>query len=1061
MLLPTQDDSLVFANETRWPDNRFSEPDLANTSEIFGSPHAPNEPTQVDLPENALPNLEDESTPENSTHLTLQLQDPRLHEHSTSSPGTELNDTIADKTESPNTVKRLPENGHVSSVALGSGQHMEVTGKLSLFSPGQDTQIIKKDFINIESNFTPNDIGLAPNLLDDSGIDTQESLEAKRSKALTPVLGENNLKDTQIIRPEISSKFSPLEPENLPTQADGTSSPGFTGANDDALQKTQIMQRFSDRDSMDTIHDLNLLDLNNFPQRSSIQQARAPISSSSHDNKLSYPQLDDTQIIERDKNFQSGHKTSSFEDLSLLDEHQNDSERATTEEQSLKADFKKAAEFSSPCKFDSSILHALGNSDMGRKIEASSEKNTEVTTALGDNSIIEDDYNLEDDRRDEATTQVLNTQEELYDESSLKLVDLGNKSIYSSDQTNTNRHVSQYSVASEDENDNSEVEDVTFVYEDSIFNQKKRKLDGRVPKRLDVEEAPLELVIMNSSLQLPSTAEIISSEPTNNAATQTAESQTNSLNVALHDKLIIGKDLSTIISSQVALKESWSSESSELEDISRDASINMPFEESFTAEGLSQEVRISSRRRNNAVPDELTQSQEVLREESLSVLTIESIVHGLAVWAFTLFRNFPAVVLDAGEESSLVLEHNGKESAVRNSDLHVLDIRVGDFVLVTLKFAPYVVVGLYHFSEKSQFKCVRGFDTVIIARKGKHSVAQGKELHVPLQDICMEADQWASHQLRFQFIAGELDLLLAAYSTVHRVILEQMKENESLKDTTHETASSEKLLTRPSTSKSGLFSGMFFFVTSIEGDRKDHLQKLVTGNGGVLIDDEIDSLLQRSIAENGNCSLKLNCLKDFKFGALLSDGFSRSAKYLQALALGWPLLADVYVEKALEDPSMLDLWPSFLLPAGVSFYFNGTKSHDIFQFRNNYMNNLDMSNQLANNAALLSSKTILILCHNQDKKVLNMCGFIFHAFGAKTIHSFENCSAIENYIRAHGSESTLIYDNNDLEFQKLHEKRSKRKPFKKRYKVGVVGWEWVVQCVISNLIWKPSQEVQI
>lgn len=1076
MLLSTQDDSLVFANETRYYENHQSEPDLANTSEIFGSPHANSEPTQVDLAEKTLDELEDTYTLDFAAPQTPKLPTLRLHEKTLSTSDNEktegLNDTLSGDTipesKPVSNCTVIPSNAFCETLpALSvSGQENDLVTNQNAFSQNKDTQIINKNTGKSQSNIlsTSNDINLAPTF-----INTQESLELNLHSNATNIDDINNLHDTQVIRPRIENEIYHPSPRGNPTQADDIISDTTMGADYNGPSDTQLIGGPHKRLTPDSIHFLNHLEAQISPQSSTIQPLRANVLYPDHVNKLSYPQLHDTQDFVRGTNPDMLDKASSFDDLSRLDETQKVHIKST-EQSSPITELKKQAVFSSPCKFDTSALHPTEFSDDGPNNAERDEKNVEEINEFDDTSIVESEYDIQNDRAEEATTQVLNTQEEVYNESSLKLVDLGNKPVYSSSQNDSKRSMSmsQLSVASEDEIENSEIEDVTFVYEDSIFNQKKQKSNDIGPKYENLGRASLELVILNSSLQLPSTEEVISSEPMAPATNQSIEGERNPLTQASKRGLAEEKNdplsLTTSMEEEVLMKEDWSSASSELEDISRDASLSsldMAFKESFTAEGLSQEVRNTSRRRNNAVPEVLTQSQEVLREEALVILSPECLVYGLAVWAFTLFRNFPAVALNVGEESSLVLSHNGKEGTVRNSDLHLLDIRIGDFVLVTLKFTPYVVTGLYCISESSQIKCVRGFDTVIISKKMKLNVGQGEELHVPLSEICMEADQWASHQQRFQFVDGDLDLLLAAYSVVNRVIVAQMKEKESQKAIMDMNAPLNKILIQSSNLKQGLFSGMFFFVTSIEGERKDHLQKLVVNNGGVLIDDEIDSILEKCTAQDGSCSLQLDSLKDYEFGALLSDGYSRSAKYLQALALGWPLLADVYVEKALEDPKMLDLWPSFLLPAGVSLHFKGTKSHDVFQFRKNFMNGLDMSEQLANNSTLLSSKTILILRHNQDKKVLQMCGFIFHAFGAKFIHDFESCSQIDSFIRAHGSESTLIYDNNNHEFQKSHEKKYKRKSQTIRHTVGVINWEWVVQCVISNLIWKPALEVQV
>lgn len=631
--------------------------------------------------------------------------------------------------------------------------------------------------------------------------------------------------------------------------------------------------------------------------------------------------------------------------------------------------------------------------------------------------------------RDEPTTQVVNTQEELtYDE--LRKVDLGCRPVFSSSQ-NDDKRSGNYSIISNDEIHTDDEDSIKMAYEDSIFQHKRRKL-ARQSASPSPEPADAPLPSPKVDIDVPS-------------------------------------------STSVPHKSQWSQSqsSSELEDIShdvRDFDINalpggsndVSMAEAPDTKEAEEEVIIAPKRRRNQIPGTQSQDRPTLREEDLTGLTTDSIVNSNAVWAFSQFKLFPARLLQIGELLSYVEYSDYARLDTKNSDLFLLDLRIGDIVQVNLMSGEYVVSGMLSESDKSEFTCVRGFDTVILAKRGRHNVAQGKEFSVPLIEICMEISHWATHQLRFQLLADGVDLVQESYAVVQNVLRSLSVDSED--EGQAKRAESLKLSPRKLVADSGkppisnIFSGVFFFATSMEAAKKEQLAELITTNGGLFIDGEIEQLIARRTDANGKLTLELTKFSGFKFGALISDGFSRSAKYLQALALGWPILAECFVEQVIADSLMLQSWHTFLLPAGQSRH-TGIKSNDVFDFRVNHGKKKDMSEQLSNNAHLLKGHTILILDTKQDSKTLYVCEFIFHAFGAKRAKYITSVGAINDYLKD-SHESVFVYDNGAKDYFKSHNKRTRRtKP--KANRVGVIDWEWVVQCTISGHVWPPDMYVDV
>ena len=92
-------------------------------------------------------------------------------------------------------------------------------------------------------------------------------------------------------------------------------------------------------------------------------------------------------------------------------------------------------------------------------------------------------------------------------------------------------------------------------------------------------------------------------------------------------------------------------------------------------------------------------------------------------------------------------------------------------------------------------------------------------------------------------------------------------------------------------------------------------------------------------------------LKLFKFSCLLSENYSRSPKYLEALALGWPVLHPRFIEQCIIAGDFHEeLILKNLLPSGESnrFINHGShqrtvvKSSNIYQFYTNLLSGLTL-----------------------------------------------------------------------------------------------------------------------
>ncbi|TQV95581.1 hypothetical protein V2A60_000764 [Cordyceps javanica] len=120
-----------------------------------------------------------------------------------------------------------------------------------------------------------------------------------------------------------------------------------------------------------------------------------------------------------------------------------------------------------------------------------------------------------------------------------------------------------------------------------------------------------------------------------------------------------------------------------------------------------------------------------------------------------------------------------------------------------------------------------------------------------------------------------------------------------------------------------LFDGMVFAI-SVAADRGKLESRIVQG-GGTVLQDGFQELFQSlpSITSTDGTSEDSTDLVlsqrglDSGFTALIADGHSRKAKYMQALALGLPCLAQQWIIACLQKGALVD-WQPYLLCAGAS-----------------------------------------------------------------------------------------------------------------------------------------------
>lgn len=519
------------------------------------------------------------------------------------------------------------------------------------------------------------------------------------------------------------------------------------------------------------------------------------------------------------------------------------------------------------------------------------------------------------------------------------------------------------------------------------------------------------------------------------------------------------------------------------------------------------EMEADDMHENHISEDEWTKKEgSVLRKENHTLLAESLIISRKSVWVSFKFNMYTGTISRIGTES-LIVEFEEGGYTIKNSDLFLLDIRIGDMIRTRTSKYKFIVTGLSYSESGDNIKCIRGYNHVFVQRISKGKTKHFDEIGINLSQCYMELSDWIQHQQKFQFMFGDQDILKLDCSdlflnnfnldvrrtptrgtrisnTPEAMEIDPKYKNGPLSSPTKKADSrynnAGNLLKLGITEK--MFFGMVFCLTfgkNIDEERKEKIKNLIEENGGSVLDDGLHRILNYSRSADGSLILESEVLTGFSFGAVISNSYCRSAKYIQALALGWPILSDYYIFDCIKDNTKINQWPIYLLPAGQSQMLRCVKSLDVFKFRSNYENNKELAEQLNINHNFLQNNNIIIIDNKINLKTLETCEFIFHAFGAKDIAYCNTSKDLMTSIKSYKNGHITVYDNSESIKSELQlaqsdnttsrtrtQTRSKTKTnsvseqlvltANNTLQVGFINWEWVVQCVISGYIWDPE-----
>lgn len=271
---------------------------------------------------------------------------------------------------------------------------------------------------------------------------------------------------------------------------------------------------------------------------------------------------------------------------------------------------------------------------------------------------------------------------------------------------------------------------------------------------------------------------------------------------------------------------------------------------------------------------------------------------------------------EPGEDGKYIVRFDDepdKDEPLAKHRLCPLDLQVGDqvridrnghrnseFVIRSLKVQNDTRLS----QELSSIRCdSRGHGTVTCEKRHAQGAAVAEAtmeevLDVDVSEIYVTSTRWPMIQERTS------NMSMCPMDVLPRGALQAWKPEDNTKIT-------------PET---GLFSGMAFAVSGLNGDHLNRVEEIICRHGGALLDDGFKGLFD---VDRAHSSMTASAKSEgLGFAALVSDEHSRTAKYLQALALNVPCLSTRFVLDC-NSTGTMQPWSRYLLPAGVSEALGG------------------------------------------------------------------------------------------------------------------------------------------
>ena len=354
-----------------------------------------------------------------------------------------------------------------------------------------------------------------------------------------------------------------------------------------------------------------------------------------------------------------------------------------------------------------------------------------------------------------------------------------------------------------------------------------------------------------------------------------------------------------------------------------------------------------------------------------------------------------------------------------------LDLRIGDAVKVDMPGVPKAAHIIQGFQDKinptshiqeddpespSNMTDIHGYSTVVVGPKQRKSLPSDartrpqRTITVPVSKIYLDTILWGQFKDRqFSYTPGPGGSVSC--------------ESPALRHNTPASQTSRAVQSPLPTV--GLFAGMVFAI-SYRGKEevKSRATKMIVRNGGRILQDGFHELFDfpsivppatpgksnaGDTVANPEHQFQLTpSAENIGFAALIADGHSRRAKYMQALALNIPCLSGRWIEDCVRRNQILD-WEHYLLPAGDSKLLNGaTRSRIMVPISASTARFIETT--AARPKLLQGQSVLLVMGRGKVEERKKAYVFLTYALGAEKVERVLDLKAAKAALAQHNRE---------------------------------------------------------
>ena len=379
-----------------------------------------------------------------------------------------------------------------------------------------------------------------------------------------------------------------------------------------------------------------------------------------------------------------------------------------------------------------------------------------------------------------------------------------------------------------------------------------------------------------------------------------------------------------------------------------------------------------------------------------------------------------------------------------------LELRVGDNIKIDkpgLRNHPYVVKGFQDkemgnvmpgvvtpsrtngrnssSSERIPPTDVFGHKSVMVVAKHSRSVSETVDMEaVAVADIYITQMMWSRFKDREFSYRPPLPTSISGLQTPS----EQLSTPSTPSSRTRRCKSSGNPFSAPPrtvvSSASQLFKNMVFSITNIEDSntRKQIAQHIQSHDGHLLgsshgfeelfdVPDLEPATPYKQVSDDNIATFHLSSTAQHRgFTCLIADKHCRSAKYIQALALGIPCLATRWVTDCIRKERVIP-WEPYLLPAGESTFLDGAvRSRHL---PSSTPDSILLPAVVASRPNFLKNRSILLITgKGKEAEVMKNYPFIAYALGASRVcraGNLEEAKKAVSEAKAAGEEWDWVY----------------------------------------------------